>query len=823
MNFKQKHICRIVGNAILSGVMAGSMITVCPVYAQENNAPTEKTETVYVVLNPDGSVSDTVVSSWIHDDDGIQNMKETLNLTNVENVKTDEDPKISGNEYTWNVEGNDLYYKGNSTAQLPVNVKISYKLDGKELKAKDIEGKNGHLTMTIDFSNNITKEVNIGGRIVEIHPSYLAGGVLTLNNDHYQNVSCKQGKIVNDGSNEILAFASVPGLQETLESAGLSQVMDYLDVADQVVIEADVTDFQLDSLMIGITNDFNINELTSLNSISDLTSNISALTNASNQLVDGSRQLYEGTTTLKEKSSPLTGAYPQIHQLADSAEQLNDGTTKLTNGIIQYTDGTSAVNDTMQQLLYGIPNSIDQVKQGIENPQPNAQISLKDAAEQLSLGLNTLNSQVSQLAESISPEQIETISKTIETANDGLSDMQDTIVKDQDILDQLSTALEGTTQTLENLQQAAKDMGEAEKHINEAIAQDNAIVEKDNAKIDTYNETVTSNNEIIASNKTNLETTAETLNNDMARAASQANTDIQSAISALEAAKASSTDENVQAQIQAQIDALSSISVTAPTVTTDTSGIQDEQSLEKLDSLQTIDTAEMLTTFEQVNTEISGLAQTLQQVSGALESLSEDVENAQKGLDQMSTLLQSMQGQLPADLPSKLKELTIALETVSKASESISQGINAVDDALGQVETGSQNVLQQVYTGTSTLVSQNNQLTQGMQALNASTEQLASQKNTFHEMADGLQSLQDALTTLNEGANTLYEGQSKFNQEGIMKLAGAVNLGVGEVDALKTIINNIQILNDENRSFAGAPEGANTKVRFVYRTQDEEQ
>ncbi len=821
MNYKQKHMCRIVGNAILSAVMAGSMITI-PVYADEDTSPTEKTETVYAVLNPDGSVSNTVVSSWIHDDDGISNIKETLNLTDVENVKTDEEPKVSGNEYTWNVKGNDVYYKGNSKAQLPVSVKITYKLDGKEIKPDDLAGKSGHLTMTVDFTNNITKEVNIGGKIVDIHPSYLAGGMLTLNDDHYQNVSCKQGKIINDGNNEILTFAAIPGLESTLESAGLSQVMDYLDVADTVVIEADVKDYQTDSIMIGMTNDFNINELTSLNSISDLTSGISALTSASAQLEDGSRQLSEGTATLKEKSAPLTSAYPKIHQLADSTEQLNDGVTKLNNGVIQYTNGTEQVNTAMQQLLYGIPSGIDQVKQGIETRQPNTPASLKDGAEQLSQGLNALNTQVSELSGKISPEQIEKIQKTISSANDGLSDMQDTITKDQGILSQLSTALEGTTETLENLQSAAKALGEAEKHINEAIAEDNAIVEKDNAKIDFYNETVTSNNETTASNKAKLDTAAQTLNDDMNSAAAQANTDIQNAISALEAAKASATDESTQAQIQAQIDALSGIVVTAPSVTADTTGIQDQTQLEKLDTLKTIDTTEMLTIFGQVNTEISGLAGTLEQAGTAMESLSQDVEDAQKALDQMSTLVQGMQSELPADLPAKLKALTAALEQAAKASESISQGIETVDAALGQVESGSKNALEQVYTGTSTLVSQNAQLTNGMETLNASTEQLASQKDTFHQMADGLQSLEDALTKLNEGANTLYEGQSKFNQEGIMKLASAVNLGVGEVDALKAIINNIQILNDENRSFAGAPDGANTKVRFVYRTEGQE-
>ena len=68
----------VAANALLSAVMAGSMMPVT-VFAQSNDEnPTEKTETVYSVLNSDGSISDTIVSSWLHDEDGINNIKETL-------------------------------------------------------------------------------------------------------------------------------------------------------------------------------------------------------------------------------------------------------------------------------------------------------------------------------------------------------------------------------------------------------------------------------------------------------------------------------------------------------------------------------------------------------------------------------------------------------------------------------------------------------------------------------------------------------------------------------------------------------------------------
>ena len=93
------HTVKVVGSVLLSAVMAGSMMPVT-VFAQNNDEnPTEKTETVYSVLNSDGSISDTIVSSWLHDEDGINNIKETLNLTDVKNIKSNEKPSKDGNTH----------------------------------------------------------------------------------------------------------------------------------------------------------------------------------------------------------------------------------------------------------------------------------------------------------------------------------------------------------------------------------------------------------------------------------------------------------------------------------------------------------------------------------------------------------------------------------------------------------------------------------------------------------------------------------------------------------------------------------------------------
>ena len=324
------HTVKVVGSVVLSAVMAGSMMPVT-VFAQNNDEnPTEKTETVYSVLNSDGSISDTIVSSWLHDEDGINNIKETLNLKDVKNIKSNEKPSKDGNTYTWNAKGNDVYYEGTATKQLPVSVKLRYELDGQEMSAKDMEGKSGHLKLTISFTNNYSQVKNINGKSIVIHPSYLAGGMLNMSTGNFTNVKCESGKIVNDGTNEMLAFANIPGLNETLRSAGLDKVNNQLGISDDVTVEADVNDFDLGSIMVGMTNEIDLaSELGEIGSVSELTDGIDQLIEAGDQLIDGSKQLYDGTTQLKEGIAPLSSAYPQIETLTNASSKISSTFTSV--------------------------------------------------------------------------------------------------------------------------------------------------------------------------------------------------------------------------------------------------------------------------------------------------------------------------------------------------------------------------------------------------------------------------------------------------------------------------------------------------------------
>ena len=412
------HTVKVVGSVLLSAVMAGSMMPVT-VFAQSNDEnPTEKTETVYSVLNSDGSISDTIVSSWLHDEDGINNIKETLNLTDVKNIKSNEKPSKDGNTYTWNAKGNDVYYEGTATKQLPVSVKIRYELDGQEISANDIQGKSGHLKLTISFTNNYSEVKNINGKSIVIHPSYLAGGMLNMSTGKFSNVKCESGKIVNDGTNEMLAFANIPGLNETLKSAGLDKVNNQLGISDDVTVEADVNDFDLGSIMVGMTNEIDLaSELGEIGSVSELTDGVNQLIEADNQLIDGSKQLYDGTTQLKEGIAPLSSAYPQIETLTNAFDQLHDGTTKLSTGLNQYTAGVDQLA-IVSQNLYSIQTGLNDADSKLNNQETTTQLgTLVNGVTKVNNVINLMNNQLNGKESKLTEKNIQILKDAISDSN----------------------------------------------------------------------------------------------------------------------------------------------------------------------------------------------------------------------------------------------------------------------------------------------------------------------------------------------------------------------------------------------------------------------
>ena len=54
----------------------------------------------------------------------------------------------------WDAAGNDIYYRGDLKKELPVDLSLTYMLDGKIVSADEIAGKSGHVTIRFDYKNN---------------------------------------------------------------------------------------------------------------------------------------------------------------------------------------------------------------------------------------------------------------------------------------------------------------------------------------------------------------------------------------------------------------------------------------------------------------------------------------------------------------------------------------------------------------------------------------------------------------------------------------------------------------------------------------------
>ena len=296
----------IVLSASLVGVFALSLDGVS-IGKKDSATPDEadlfKDETVYVMAKADGSVDKIIVSDWIRNNKKATTVKDVAALADIKNVKTDASFTLdSDNMRVWQADGSDLYLQGTGTEPLPVDLSITYSLNGKVTSPEEIEGKSGKVTIRFDYTNNAYETVKINGKEERIYVPFLMMSGMILDGEKFSNVTVTNGKVVSDGDRKIVAGIAFPGLQHDL---GLSR--DDIDIPDYFEVSADAEDFALGTTVTiatnGLTKDLDPDDLDSLDKLND---SLGTLESAMSALVDGSSQLYTGLDTLLTKSSELT-------------------------------------------------------------------------------------------------------------------------------------------------------------------------------------------------------------------------------------------------------------------------------------------------------------------------------------------------------------------------------------------------------------------------------------------------------------------------------------------------------------------------------------
>ena len=396
--------------------------------SKDDASDADKEETVYVLADANGNTNDVTVSTWLKNADGAEGLNDKTNLTDIQNVKGYEEYKDNGDgTITWAANGSDIYYQGKSNEDLPVDVKITYKLDGEEIEPSELAGKSGKVTIRFDYTNKTKQTVTVDGKNSEVISPFVMLSGMILPVDKFSNVQVENGKVISEGSNQIVVGYAVPGfkqcLQDGINDSKIETALDNIDVPDHVEVTADVTDFELAMTMtvaasdlLGTSTEDAIDEVKEKADVSSITDSVDKLADSADQLEEGSGKITNGLETLKDGTYSLSDGAATLADGAASLEtytsQLADGTSKISTamgsldeGIKSIKSGSSALNDGAKTLAAGaktLDTSVGTLKKGAEDLNSGANTLLagfegsdstagvKDGASSLATGVKTL-------------------------------------------------------------------------------------------------------------------------------------------------------------------------------------------------------------------------------------------------------------------------------------------------------------------------------------------------------------------------------------------------------------------------------------------------
>ncbi len=212
-----------------------------------------KTETVYVNLDASGKLKKITVSDWIHTDKSGVYVDDVSILENIKNIKGNVSPQINGNNLRWHMEENDLYYSGTTNKIPPVLFDVEYYLDGKKTEPEEIAGKSGNVVIRIVIRNNLFKEVTVNGKKYTVTLPTAAVGGMILPGGIFSDVTVKNAQSFNDGSKQLVAFATLPGFNESFgfseESVG---GVTELFAANEITVTAHAEKFNLENMYFAV-------------------------------------------------------------------------------------------------------------------------------------------------------------------------------------------------------------------------------------------------------------------------------------------------------------------------------------------------------------------------------------------------------------------------------------------------------------------------------------------------------------------------------------------------------------------------------------------
>lgn len=293
-----------------------------------------KDESVYLLSDANGNVYNTIVSDHLVNTDDAATIEDKSTLSDIKNVKGDEEFKQDGDKLTWQADGNDIYYQGTSDEEAPVSQKVTYYLDGNEIAPADLAGKSGKVTIRFDYTNNSSYKETVNGSEVDVKVPFAAVTAMVLD-DSFTNVEVTNGKVQSNGDSNIIIGYALPGIKDSLGVED-SDFIDDLDLPEYFEVSADVENFELSTAMTIVANAGSMVSMSTGDS-SSLDDMINDLSDATNDLKNGSSDLADGLDTLQSSladyASGMSELYSASGDLGKGVDTLNSSAKSISKGL----------------------------------------------------------------------------------------------------------------------------------------------------------------------------------------------------------------------------------------------------------------------------------------------------------------------------------------------------------------------------------------------------------------------------------------------------------------------------------------------------------
>ncbi len=424
-----------------------------------------KQETVYVNMAPDGTVVKVSVTDWLHTDRPQVRILDASTLYDIKNVKTLTVPVIENNTLCWDMDTTDLYYSGLSNQLPPIGISIKYYVNDVETNYSEMAGKSGNVKIEIKVTNNLKTTINSSKEPFTIScPMIIVGGMI-LSEEKFSNISVQNGSAIGDGTKQIVFFAGMPGIDESL---GLSELhisnLNPQLLSDTYIITADVEDFVLGNMMFAAVPFSSIGSLgngeipETIDDVKGILSDIQNVQSAFNGL-DVNKiisLLYGDIDKLSEMLSAISDAIKLYNENEKLVKTLG---SYMTDENLAKLD--RLINDLNQTDIQSVSNTLsDPAMQSLLNLLPRLSESLSEVSV-LAKDLNEVMPILQAMNKDMQDPEIQASLERLPQTLEKLKKLLDVVEENKELLDALGAFADGT-----NDEKIQSVLNTAEKYLN---------------------------------------------------------------------------------------------------------------------------------------------------------------------------------------------------------------------------------------------------------------------------------------------------------------------------------------------------------------------